>query len=249
MNHNDGQNSIFNTLILEYTGLFNMLNPHSPKFHNINFFKLAAKFQLVILTSILFMLFISLYYSLNNFHLFFAYIFLCVAFFDMALNHYYLIKYSEEIWDFMRITNIHFLSTEIPKKETFKAERLKYKIATIITVILSSIICTSWLFSPLFRRENKMIIHFRNNVTQNYRFTPINLMLPITDEFYNQHYELFYTFDAIGIIFICHVSVLFDLTVITMCINIECRLKFIGNSYSALAFVNNIYSTSKQPFI
>lgn len=249
MKNDVGQNSIFDTLILEYTGLFKILNPHSPKFHNINFFKLAAKFELIILTSILFMLIISIYYSSNDLYGFFTYVLLFVGFFDMTLNHFYLIKYSEEIWDFMRIININFLSTEIPKKDTFKAERLKYKLATTITMIMASVICISWVFSPLFRQENKLTIHFRNNVTHNYRITPINLILSITDEFYNQHYELFYAFDSIGIIFICHVSTLFDFIVITMCISIECQLKSIGNSYSAFTFVNKIHATSKQFFI
>lgn len=242
---NDGQNSVVDTLILEYMGLIKILNPHVPKFYDVNLFKLGAKIEILILNLTLIFAAFSIYYSLNDVNTFIPYLMLLVAWADLVLNHFYLIKHSDKIWDLMRITNINFLYSKMSTKENmFKAERFKYKMATTISLILIFIICISWIILPLFLRNDYLTIHFKNEL-YNYRRTPINYILPITNEYFNKHSNVFYAVETIMIICAGHISIFFDFSVITMCTSIECQLQAVANFYSTFRFVDD-HTTSKQ---
>lgn len=233
----DEHNSIVNTQMLEFTGLSTILNPHSPTLYGIHIFKLAAKIEVFILFVSLLMLIFSIYYSTNNVYGFVSYVMLFVGLFGLCLNHFYLIKCSDAIWNCMSVMNINFLSFENPRKQTLKLGKLKYKIASYITLFSCIFICTSWMFSPLLQQNTFLTMKFKNTI-HNYRLTPMQFILPISDEFYNKHYTLFYIFDMI-VVFCCnHVAVLFDLTVITICTCIESQLQYIAKSYSTFLFVD-----------
>lgn len=233
----DDQNLIVNTQMLEFTGLLTILNPNSPKLYGIKIFKLAAKIELFFLTVSLVMLIFSIYYSKNNGKEFVSYIMLFVALFGLSLNHFYIIKCSDAIWNCMRVMNIDFVSCENLKKENLKLRMFKYKIASIITLLSCIFICTSWMFSPLFQQNSFLTINFRNTI-YDYRLTPMQFILPISDELYNKNYTVIYVFDVI-VVFCCnHVAVLFDLTVITLCTCIQSQLQYIAESYSTFVFVD-----------
>lgn len=238
------RNSVIETLVLKYIGLFKILNPHVPKFYDINLFKLVAKIEIFILSLTLILATFSIYYSLNDLNVFIPHLMLLVAWADLGLNHLYLIKYSDIIWDLLLVTNIHFLYSKTPTKETFKAERFKYKMATTITLSLIFVICISWIILPLFLRDEYLTISFKNELYR-YHCTPINYILPITDEFFNKHSNVFYAVEAIMIICAGHISIFFDFSVITMCTSIECQLKAIANLYSTFMFMEK-HTMSKQ---
>lgn len=242
---NDGQNSIVDTLILEYMGLFKILNPHVLKLYDINLYKLGAKIEIIILSITLIFATFSIYYSLNDVNVFIPYLMLLVAWADLGLNHLYLIKYSDTIWDLMRITNINFLYSKISTKENmFNAQRFKYKMATTISLTLIFVICISWIILPLFLRDDYLIVNFKNEL-YHYHCTPINYILPINDDFFNKHSNVFYAIETIMIVCAGHISIFFDFSVITMCTSIECQLKAVGNLYSTFSFAD-AHATSKQ---
>lgn len=232
----DGHNTIVDTLLLEYTGIFKILNPHVKKFHDINPFKVATKIELYFLNVTLIMTIISIYYSLNNINIFVSYIMLSVAYSGFSFNYYYLLKNSDAIWNILRVSNIDFMYFNIPNRKTFRAERFKYKLATTVSLIMMVAVCISWIIMPLFVRHSYLTIQFKNNL-YNYRCSSMNLLLPVTENFYNKYYNVFYIFEVLMIIFGCHSSIFFDFTIITMCISIECQLKAIANSYRKLVIV------------
>lgn len=78
-----------------------------------------------------------------------------------------------------------------------------------------------------------------NNIEYNYIWTPINFILPLSDEFYNKHYVIFYVFDGILVIGSNYAILLFDLTVITICICIECQFQYISSSYNTFVFAES----------
>lgn len=229
--------SIFDTLTLEFIGFFKILNPNFPKFHDINLYKLTAKVEIILLSITVILSTISMYYSSNDINVFVQYLMLMVAYGDFALNHFYLIKNSNAIWDLMRVTNVNFLHYNPFSKKTFMAERFKHKLATTVTIIAVSTICICWIILPLFMPNNYLTINFKNQL-YHYRCTAINYILPITDEFYNEHSNVFYAIETIMIISASHIAIFFDIAIITMCISIECQLKAISNSYSTFVFMN-----------
>lgn len=235
------QNSIVETLLLEYIGVFKILNPHVLKFYKISCFEVATKFQMSIGYVTLIMLVISVYYAINDVNMAASYVMLVVIFFSFNFSYHYLLNNSNEVWNLLRVMNINFLYFKTPSTEMFKAERFKHKMATTVSLILMINICISWLIMPLSQRDSYISIIFKNE-SYHYDCTPLNLILPISDTFYNKHSFLFYIFDAISVICGCHISLFLDFIVITICISIECQLKSIANSYSTLFMENSTMS-------
>lgn len=226
--------------MIKYNGLFQILNAARDfKFYNIYVFKLSAIIEISFFIVSLFMFVISIYFSSNNPNELVSYIIKFVVFFGLTLNHIYLIKNSDAIWDCMRVMNTDFISNHTPRKETFEVERLKYEIATTFTLMSYLFINLSWLLTPIFQRDNCLTVNF-DNLKYEYRCTPFNILILVQEEFQNiLYYYIIYVFETLSIIFGCHVSLLFDFIVITMCTSIECQLQSIANSYSTCIIVQD----------
>lgn len=228
-----GQNSIVDTNILDYIGLFRSLNPYVPKTYNIILIKIASKIEIYIMNLTIIMTIFSIYYSLNDIYVTLPYLMLLVMFSCINFNYYYILKNSNAIWDVLRVTNINFLNSNTSGKKTFKAERFRYKFVTTITFILVILSGSVWLIFPILQNDKYFTINIKNNL-YHYSFTPMNFILPVSDEFYNKYLYVFYIFDSLSGICISHLSLMYDFIVITICISIECQLKSIAKSYSTL---------------
>lgn len=228
----NGQCSIVNTDVVKYLGLFKMLNPQTPKYYNINIFTLFAKIEVFVLVLAEIMLIFSMYYSLSDINLFVNYLMLFIAFFDMSINLFFLIKYSDNIWNCMHVTYMNFLSYNNSRRKIFVDERSKFNLATSITLIVWILVGISWICMPIiFLKHEYLTVNIKNN-TLYYRITPFNLIMPISDDFFNKHYNVIYLFDSLVVMCCTHISIVFDSIVFTMCISIQCQLKSIGESYT-----------------
>lgn len=229
----NGKNAIIDIQIVKYIGLFKILNPHGPKLYNINIFKLVAKIEIFFLTVALIMIMFSMYYTSNDANRFIFYLMLLVGMFDLSLNHFYVIKNSDAIWDFMSVMKIDFLSLK-----TIKLKNLKYKLATSISLVSCFFMGIAWIFLPFYlQQDNYLTITFKNDIN-NYRYTPLNLITPVTEELYDKYFSVFYVFDVIIVICCIHIAIFYDFIVLTTCICIECQLKIIANSYSTFAYMD-----------
>lgn len=241
---NDGQKSIVNSQTLKYIGVFKFLNPQSPKIYDINIYKLIAKIELLFSTLSLILTTFSIYYSSYDMNLCVPYIFYFVSIFEKSLFQYYIIKYSDNIWDFMHVINKNFIVFNNPIKEPFSTEPSKYKIAMRTTLYIWVFVSITWIFTPLVQQKNYRVIHFRNNI-YNYHYSVFNFIIPITDKIYNEYFIIIYVIEAIVMICFIHMAILYDSIVITSCISIEYQLQRIANSYSAFKFVGR-HVKSKQ---
>lgn len=238
----DGQDFIVNIQIVEYIGLFKTLNPHGPKIYDVNIYKTIAKVEILFLTVALVMGIFSMYYTLNDANPFFFYLMVVVGIFDFSLNHIYVIKYSDAIWDFMSVTKLDFLSFK-----TLKFEKFKYKMATTISLMSCLFIGVAWILLPfILQQDSYLTIHYKND-SYHYHYTSLNFITPVTTEFYNKNYVYFYIFDSIVVFCCLHTLIFYDFIVLTMCICIECQLSRIANAFSEFDYADK--STNSKHII
>lgn len=102
------RNSIVYTHIVEYTGLFTILNPNVHTLYDINISKLIVSVEFFILGASKCMLAFSMYYSINNVKSFVNYFMLFVAFLGMSINQFYVINNSDVIFDLLNIKTLNF---------------------------------------------------------------------------------------------------------------------------------------------
>lgn len=240
----DGQNAIINVRIVEYIGFFKTLNPHGPKIYDINVYKTIAKIEIFFLIVALVMAIFSMYYTLTDANPFFFYLMVVIGIFDFSLNHICVIKYSDAIWDFMSVTKLDFLSFK-----TFKYEKLKYKMATTISLISCFFIGVAWILLPInLQRDNYLTIHYKND-SYHYHYTSLNFITPVTTEFYNQNYVYFYIFDSVVVFCCLHTLIFYDFIVLTMCICIECQLSSIANAFSKFNYLDGSTNSKHTIFV
>lgn len=134
----DRRQSIVNMQMVEYTGLFKILNPHSSKFYGINVLKVITKVDLFVLILSFLICTVSLHYSTgtNDLNIFMSSLMFFIASFGLGLNQFYLIKYSDAIWECMRVIYVGFLSFDTSMKDSSKLKKFKYK-TSLNTIIFS----------------------------------------------------------------------------------------------------------------
>lgn len=229
---------------LKYIGVFKFLNPQSPKIYDINIYKLIAKIELFFSTFSLILTSFSIYYSSYDMNLCVPYIFYFVSIFEKSLFQYCIIKYSDNIWDFMHVTYKNFIFFNSPIKEQFSTEPSKYKTAMRTTLYIWVLVSITWIFTPLIQQKNYRTVNFKN-IIYNYRYSVFNFIIPITDEIYNKYFIIIYVIEAVVMICFIHMAIVYDSIVITSCISVEYQLQRIASSYSAFTFVEN-HVKSKQ---
>lgn len=156
--------------MMEFTGLLKILKPDFLKFYGINIPKLITKMFLFFITSSFLILIVSLYYCQNDLNIFITYLMMVVAMFGTSVNQFYLIKCSDAIWGCMRVVDTGFLSSDFPVKGLLKLEKLKCKMASLITLFLCLLIFIYWVCLPFFQETPYMTIKF-NTIEYNYNWT------------------------------------------------------------------------------
>lgn len=238
------QNALVNTQLVEYTGLFGILNSNRTIVYGLDIFQLLVKVQLCYFFITLFSLMSSMYYCSKDLNIVLPYLLIFVLILTLSLFNFHLIEYSDNIWSYMLVKNNAFLSFSTPNEVLLKSERSKYKTSTIVVLILWTIVFLAWVCSPFLQLNSYRSINI-NNMTYHYHFTPLNSIFPVTDYIFNKYFILIYFLEAIAVFFCCHSLVLFTFLIFTICISVECQLKRIASLYSTFNFMER-HINSKQ---
>lgn len=218
---------------IKLVGLYQLLNPNSPKIFGFNIFKIIGTFQLMynLIFSCLF--FICMYYCSNDINEVTRYVMLFTGTFFSVSKYYYIIKNSDIIWKCLHLTFLNFLSSKNHKKRTFQDARANTISLTRFFIFLYTISLLAWVLVPLLNQNNFLILKIGNE-THRYRFNTVNLILPVffNDKFYNDNFMAFYIFESFGFLFYVHSSFGFDMLVISMCMAIKYQLQTIADSYT-----------------
>jgi len=243
---------IMNIKLMKLTGLYQLLNPDTPKFFGCNIFKLGGTLGAVFLILTFLMCNLSIYYSLNDFTEAVKYFMLIIATVFAFTKMSFIVLNSNALWNLICFTSIDYLTYRGQQKYMLIfARKLSISISNIFT--LSWIVVISvWVLFPIIIKDNFMNVKSKDDTFSQYRYNMLNLIFPVSAKFYNNNFIVFYLLESIALISYGYSMVVFDNLVVSLCITITYQLKSIALSYSTLGYDNidiDVKSTSKFYFL
>lgn len=219
-------------------GLYQLLNPKTTKLFGYNIFKLGSIILIIYLILIIGMYIMSIYYSRYEITEIFKYASVLVATTFALIKICLIIRNCDAFWEFLNFTSIRFLSFSGHQRTILiRAREISMRLTTIFTVSWFAI-AVVWILSPIIIKDNYINVKFNNGTFEQYRYNMLNLIFPVTGQFYNDNFLIFYFIETILLILYCFIMNIYDFLVITMCITISYQLKVITKSYSELGHRN-----------
>jgi len=232
-----------NTQLMKISGLYQLLSPHSSKIYGLNIFRCIAVVQIIIHIVVEVWVAIHICYYDCDFHQLIQYLMLFIAGFASTSKIYYTFRYSSIIWDCIQMTSVHVLSYKHPNRQILEIGRAKSKSFSTIFTFLWLGVVTSYLLSPIVINNYYNKINIGNSI-YDYRLNVLNLIFPVSDKFYNEHFVSYYFFESLLTIIWGHCALVFDSILISMCVTFSYQLRTVAYSYSTFGIVQN-QSTGK----
>jgi hypothetical protein len=233
---------IINLQLMKITGLYQLLNPNTTKLFGVNFYKLCGSISVLYLALVLVMCNMSIYYSLNDLAEVVKYVMLIIATLFALIKMYFIIRNSDMLWEFIGFTSIDLLSYNGHQRAILvDARTISIKVSKII-ISVWIIVIMIWILSPIIISDNYINIKSKNTTYNRYRYNMLNLLFPVSNEFYNANFKLFYLLEMMALFCYGYSMMSFDYLVISMCIAIAYQLKMIAMSYSMLGY-NNFFKS------
>jgi len=229
---------IMNIELMKLTGLYQILNPDTPKSFGWNIFKLGGILGIVYRTLVFMMCNLSIYYSLNDFTEVVKYFMLIIATLFALIKMSFIILNSNALWNFINLTSIDYLTYKGQQKYILiDARNLSISISNIFTLSWIAIILV-WILSPILIKDNFINVKSKNDTYSQYRYNMLNLIFPVSAQFYNNNFIVFYFLESIALIVYGYSMMVFDNLVFSVCITITYQLKSIALSYCSLGYNN-----------
>lgn len=232
---NEG-NLMIDTKLMKITGVYQILNPHSPKA-----LKYLIMTQEAVIVILFFVLILNIYYSLDDLNDVVNYFTQVVAAANSIYKLYSIIRYSDTYWSCMQSTSIEYLSYEYHRRQILEVGRMNLKSLATFFAIWWVVSCSVWILSPLFNYV-RVINEIGNENISNYQYNVLSLVFPVTVEFYNKHFLSYYVLESILTVIWSHGMLIFDIITISMCITFSYQLKTIVNSYHTFDIVAATYN-------
>jgi len=243
MGFEDEKHVMANTLFMKITGLYQLLSPHGPKIYGLNIFRCIAVVQILTLLIVQLWLIIHICYYDCDFHQVIQYLSLVAPGVTSILKMYYIVRYSSNIWDCIHSTSLHVLSYKNHNRRILEIGRMKSKSFSTFFTFLWLCVVASYLMSSIVLSNYYIKINVGNGFNY-YRLNVLNLIFPVNDTFYNEHFLTYYYIESILAIIWGHSTLVFDTILISMCMTFSYQLRTIADSYSTFGFVHN-QSTGK----
>ncbi|XP_060852557.1 uncharacterized protein LOC132930615 isoform X2 [Rhopalosiphum padi] len=140
---------------------------------------------------------------------------------------------ANKIWDLLRVTNIHFLTST--QCQTHIGILLKYRKKSIKisnTIICIGIVNTiQWTLYP----QVLLLLQKFNAYQSNRRFENImNFRFPVTINDYNNNYVKFYMMESSTAVFLFYINVVIDIFFISICFVIIAQYEMIKRAYESV---------------
>lgn len=231
----DEKTNIIDLKIMKLTGFYQLINPHTKKYFGLNLFKVGAGIEIVCgIISMGILTFSSLFHLqatnelMSHFMMITALIFTILKMIRVWIN-------SDSLWKCLEMASVDFLIYKDHDREHLRKERKKSIKISRMFFTFWIFAALSWIYSPFTLKDVYLDANIRGDV-QHFRYNSLNYVFPITDEFFNNNFIIFYMIETIQIAFWCHVTVAYDPFLISVCIAIAAQLKTIADSYSELCY-------------
>lgn len=230
--------------LMKLIGLYQILNPSSPKVLGINIFKYMTVIQLFIIQMSAFEFILNIYFCWDNINEVTKYCMYLQSDVIATIKLYYVLKKSDEIWNCIWLTSTNHLVYKYHSGRIFEAGRSKSKSYSLLIMLLWVTLVISWISLPYMVNNYYVEVNVENAVYR-YRFSALNCLYPVTDKFYNKHFIAYNCVESTILICWGHARMIFDVLVTSMCITVAFQLKTIANSFSMLNVIDD-HSRSKS---
>lgn len=226
-------NYTFDFKVVRFVGIFQMIAPGNPTVFGYNVYHVIFSPAILLMTiqslSCLFYLYYLnkdeltiVYYIGSGENLFFS----CYKIMTIMAC-------SKEIWKLLDIASLDFMKYGHYDRMIFKQWRRSSTRALIVFIFVAYFASFSWMLSPCVFNETKISMKYQN-VTYLYRMNILNINFMISDEIYNNHFNVFYFMEAVSISCFAVFNALFDILIIILCSAISCQLDTICKALELL---------------
>ncbi|XP_050057584.1 odorant receptor 46a-like [Aphis gossypii] len=239
MVYNNEDNLMINTGLMKITGLYHVLDSRSLKIFGHNVFKCLSVVQMssLILLTVIFLS--NIYYFLDDINAVMHYSTLLTSDMISIFKLYVTIVNSDTIWNCIQMTSIDDLSYKYHDRRILINGQSKSKSYSILIMFMWMNLIISWSLAPLFVTNFFLELEVENEIYR-YRLSIMNFVFPVTDQFYNENYVIYYCIEFTGLILWCHCTMNFDILLLSMNITFKYQLKTIANSFSTFNIKNYV---------
>lgn len=232
MNEYDQQNFV-SLRFMKITGFYQLINPQTPKHYGLNLFKVGAAIEFVFNMVIISMLIYCSYYYIQDTNELMSHFMLALAVLFSTVKFFYVRKNARLIWNCLEMTSVGFLSPERHDKRALReAQSWSITLSSMFIVFWSFVVVT-WCLSPFYFRDIFMVIESNDGVYK-LRYNVLNNVYPVTEQFYNDYFFVFYFFESTQVMIWGHLTTSYDSFVVSVCIAIAFQLRTIAESYSRI---------------
>jgi len=232
---------MINTGLMKITGLYHVLDSRSPKIfgHNVFICMSVVQMSSLLLLTVIFPA--NIYYFSDDINVVMQYLMLFTSDVLSILKLYVTIVNSDTIWNCIQMTSIDNLSYKYYDRRMLRDGQLKSKSYSILIMFMWMSLMLSWGLIPLFVTNYFLEAQVENEIYR-YRFNILSLVFPVTDQFYNDNFMIYYYIEFVYLMLWCHCTMNFDILLLSMNITFKYQLKTIANSFSTFNITHYVKS-------
>lgn len=226
---------ILNIRLLKIAKMFEIFDPKSIKIRGYNVYQII-NFVFIFINS---MATVgsgwSVYCCLEDYYNAVQYLLISVVYIYNSYKTYYLIRYSDAIWSCIDLTSIDFLSYGRYQTDILRMGRAGCIRFTNFLAVLWVGACFSWMISPLLIKNYLLGDEQYKDGTINH-LNVFNILFPVSIEFYNNNFILFYVMECIVMAYNSYILILFDIVIFPFFMTIYIQLKTISMAYKTIGY-------------
>lgn len=230
----DENKTILNVKLSKILGLYQILDPKSPKIFGYNVYQIIGMILLMIEAVLLSLSATGIYYWMSSLTYMIPLLGYSTCVLCTCYKMWILFQQPEQLRNCIEVACDDFMMNG--HYGSVLHQRIQKKTAWITSsyVILGLMILFIYIVTPYIFNENYVLLKGLNGEEHEYHLSVFNLYFPVSNEEYNKYFVFFHVFELIfGLIWVIY-SHVFDLFAITMCYAISVQLKTINIAFATL---------------
>ncbi|VVC32469.1 Hypothetical protein CINCED_3A023307 [Cinara cedri] len=230
----DERNTMLNVKLSKTIGLYQILDPKSPRTFGYNVYHVIATVLLAYEMVVLSLSLTGIYYWISNLSYMAPQIGYSTNVLCTCYKIWLLIQHPGRLRSCIEVACIDFMATGRFGAALFRRTRAKTIRVTRAYVMMGFLILSMYIVTPLVFNDNYLLLKGPDGVRHQYHLSVFNVFFPVTSAAYNRFFMLFHVFEIVfGYVWVVY-SHVFDLFVVTMCYAISCQLNTIGVVFATL---------------
>lgn len=218
--------------VMKSIGFYQMLSPHTPKLFGFNKFKYLTMAYLILHIVLLVIYILNVYLFLDDINELAKYILLISSGTASLFKLFSVIRHSDTLWKCIQFTSTDKLLYKYHDRKILESGRTKIKFLTSHFAFWWFVSVVVWNTAPLFINNYYIRVKVDDEISL-YRYNVLNLVFPVSSEFYNGNFIKYYIIESSITMMLGHSILIYDVLTISMCITLRHQLKTIANSYHA----------------